>query len=59
MTTSELIHWMTGIKIELMQLAYEMSNSSDEDIQQQSMEVLNMSSIISKRIEHLTHKEIT
>lgn len=59
MTTSELIHWMTGIKIELMQLAYEMSNSSDEDIQQQSMEVLNMSSIISKRIEHLTHKDIT
>lgn len=59
MTTSELIHWMTGIKIELMQLAYEMSNSSDEEIQQQSMEVLNMSSIISKRIEHLTHKEIT
>lgn len=59
MTTSELIHWMTGIKIELMQLAFEMSNSSDEEIQQQSMEVLNMSSIISKRIEHLTHKEIT
>lgn len=58
MTTQELIKRMTGLKFEMMQVAYDMTFSTDQSIHEHSTELLGAAKILNDWIEHLINKEI-
>ena len=59
MTTPELVKRMTGLKMEMLQVSYDMTFSSDESIQAHSTELLGAAKVLNDWIEHLIHKEIS
>lgn len=59
MTTPELVKRMSGLKMEMLQVAYDMTFSADESIQGHSTELLGAAKVLNDWIEHLINKEIT
>lgn len=59
MTTPELVKRMLGLKIEMLQVSYDMTFSVDESIQEHSLELMANAKTLNNLIEHLVHKEIT